>query len=450
MASKKDLIEAQSFSRRRLLTAFTSGAVGTAELEPAKPLRAVVAGLAITALVVVGGLFYSLLSPGLPSGWENNHLIITKDTGARYVSSEGVLYPVLNAASARLVVPAENQDKKFIITTTSKRIADIPVGQPIGILGAPDQLPLADRLVPTGWSACITEDRTVQVSISSSSASEVSKRAALVTSDREDEYVIFGQYRYLVNKENRDAVLRAVGLSGLDAQRVDDRWLNLFLKGDELKPLIIRDSGDQISGSDLQIGQILHITGDPDDVLWVIMSDGTVSSLSPLAYQLLILRVGQNSEVTEVKPTDISSLGNATEPAGGDHWPQSRMDPLTGASLCAVSGVEGVVPTTELAEISAEDLKAQGTASVTVDAGRGAVVRAGGHGPQNSAVYYIIDATGTAFPISSAEAVQRLGYVDENVSQIHAGWIALLPVGPPLSIEEAGQALQVLPETEEP
>jgi len=102
VASKKDLTEAQSFSRRRLLTAFTSGAVGTTELEPAKPLRAVVAGMALTALVVLGGVFYGLISPGLPTGWENNRLVLAKDTGARYVSSQGTLYPVVNTASARL------------------------------------------------------------------------------------------------------------------------------------------------------------------------------------------------------------------------------------------------------------------------------------------------------------------------------------------------------------
>ena len=106
MATKKDLIEAQAFSRRRLLTAFTSGAPGGTELEPAKPLRAVVAGLALAAIVILAGVFYGLVRPGLPADWQNNALILVSDTGARYVSRDGTLHPVLNTASARLLMPA--------------------------------------------------------------------------------------------------------------------------------------------------------------------------------------------------------------------------------------------------------------------------------------------------------------------------------------------------------
>ena len=74
MATKKDLIEAQGFSRRRLLSAFTSGAPGGKELEPAAPLRAVLAGVVLSAMVILAGVFYGLLRPGLPAGWEDNTL----------------------------------------------------------------------------------------------------------------------------------------------------------------------------------------------------------------------------------------------------------------------------------------------------------------------------------------------------------------------------------------
>src|SRR3954468_21544372 len=100
MATKKELIEAQSYSRRRLLSAFIGGAPGGKELEPAQPLRAVVAGIALTAMVLLGGVFLGIFRPGLPDGWENNRLIIASDTGARYVSIDGTLYPVINTASA--------------------------------------------------------------------------------------------------------------------------------------------------------------------------------------------------------------------------------------------------------------------------------------------------------------------------------------------------------------
>ena len=46
MATKKDLVEAYSFSRRRLVTAFVSGAPGGREVEPARPGRTIVGGVA--------------------------------------------------------------------------------------------------------------------------------------------------------------------------------------------------------------------------------------------------------------------------------------------------------------------------------------------------------------------------------------------------------------------
>ncbi|QAY62171.1 hypothetical protein ET495_01510 [Xylanimonas allomyrinae] len=151
MASKKDLIEAQSFSRRRLITAFTSGGAGTKELEPAKPLRAVVAGTALAALVLAGSAFTGLVSPALPDGWDNGALVVASDTGARFVSSQGTLYPVPNTASARLLLPADQFD---VVTTKAKNLGKAPLGPAVGIPGAPEALPATDRLVGAGWTAC--------------------------------------------------------------------------------------------------------------------------------------------------------------------------------------------------------------------------------------------------------------------------------------------------------
>lgn len=51
MATNRDLVEAQGFHRRRLVTALVSGTRG---LEPARPGRAVVAGLALGVLLAAG------------------------------------------------------------------------------------------------------------------------------------------------------------------------------------------------------------------------------------------------------------------------------------------------------------------------------------------------------------------------------------------------------------
>ena len=54
MATKKDLVEAYSFSRRRLVTAFVSGAPGGREVEPSRPGRTIVGGIALAVLMIAG------------------------------------------------------------------------------------------------------------------------------------------------------------------------------------------------------------------------------------------------------------------------------------------------------------------------------------------------------------------------------------------------------------
>lgn len=105
MANKKDLAEAQSYSRRRLVTAFSSGIPDGVELTPKKNQSPVIVGVGLTVIAILVSLFYGMVSPSLPDGWENNKLIVAKNSAARYVSSNGTLHPVINAISARLLIP---------------------------------------------------------------------------------------------------------------------------------------------------------------------------------------------------------------------------------------------------------------------------------------------------------------------------------------------------------
>ena len=52
MATKKDLVEAHAFSRRRLVTAFVSGAPGGREVEPVRPGRVLIGGVALSVLLL--------------------------------------------------------------------------------------------------------------------------------------------------------------------------------------------------------------------------------------------------------------------------------------------------------------------------------------------------------------------------------------------------------------
>ncbi|MFC8191282.1 type VII secretion protein EccB [Cellulomonas sp. NPDC057328] len=446
MASKKDLIEAQTFSRRRLLTAFTSGAPGGKELEPTKPMRGVVAGLALTALVVVGGLFYGFLRPGLPAGWDNNRLVVAEDTGARYVSVGGTLHPVTNTTSARLIVPAGEFD---VVTTSAERLADAPLGQPVGIVGAPDQLPPADRLLATGWAACLvlpdggtaTGPAGVATALSATAPAVATEQAAVVRTEA-GTAVLVGGVAFPVDPDGTDAVLRAIGLGDADVRDVTAAWLRLFTPGTELAAVVVRDAGDLVEGTELRVGQVVHFTGAPATTRFLVRDDGTLAPLSPLAYQLYMLGTGsQLGEALDISPAAVGTLDTSPTPAGAADWPADEITPVPDADVpCALAVDDDGEPGTVLA-VASDDAPVE-TAGQRVDHGAGALVRAGGRGPQSSGGLYLVDATGTAFPVvGDADTLTRLGYAVEDVGAVTDAWIDLLPTGPVLSVEAAARGV---------
>ena len=112
MATKKDLVEAYSFSRRRLITAFLSGAPGGREVEPSRPGRTVVGGLALAVLLVAGAAIASVLASRTPEDWNQIGLVVTRgDQPATYVILEEhdlpELIPVINITSAQLILGAD-------------------------------------------------------------------------------------------------------------------------------------------------------------------------------------------------------------------------------------------------------------------------------------------------------------------------------------------------------
>ena len=437
MATKNDLIEAQSFSRRRLLTAFVSGAPGGKELEPAAPLRAVFTAIALTAAVLLVGLFWGLIQPGLPKGWEDGRLILVKDTGARYVTIDSVLHPVINTASARLLIPS---NEFRVISTDQRALEGVELGSTLGIVGAPDALPAPDDLVNAGWTACVTDEAGTDVRVEPDAAADAAAGAAVVSSPT-GLFVLADDRRYAVDAQQNDAVLRAAGVASLDPRDVSTPWLNLFAPGADLAPFTVADAGTPVAGTDFAVGDVVHIGGAPETERYLIDADGALAPLSPLARELYQLGSGAGSEaVAEVSATDVSGLPTTDDPAGGIDWPADGFTTIApGERPCALLVDDAEGARTVLATQPQTDSARPG---VRVDAGHGALVRAGGRGDQASSLLTLIDSTGTAFALPGAtdETIERLGYSPSGVGAVGQDWIALFAAGPALSEDAAGRA----------
>ena len=109
MATKKDLVEAHAFSRRRLVTAFVSGAPGGREVEPVRPGRVLIGGVALSVLLLAGAAIAGFLLGRPPAQWlDEGSFVISKDTGEQYVVMRGgddpLLQRVPNFVSAQLLL----------------------------------------------------------------------------------------------------------------------------------------------------------------------------------------------------------------------------------------------------------------------------------------------------------------------------------------------------------
>src|SRR5204862_174540 len=83
-------------------------------------------------LAVFGML--GVVSPGGSTAWrEPGAIIVEKETGSRFLLVDGVLRPVLNLASARLLAGAEAP----VRSVSGKSLAGVPHGAAVGIPGAP-------------------------------------------------------------------------------------------------------------------------------------------------------------------------------------------------------------------------------------------------------------------------------------------------------------------------
>ncbi|WP_285570703.1 type VII secretion protein EccB [Streptomyces sp. RTGN2] len=165
MASRRDELNAYTFAKRRMVAAFLGPSpTGTDEGAP-RPLRAVVPGLVAGALILAGFGAYGMFRPAAPKDWDapGTKVIVGKTSTTRYVvlttgrgaDARTLLHPVLNLASARLLLTPQN----YGVVQVDDDILDAgrPARGPVlGIPYAPDRLPeKEDAGTAKRWAVCV-------------------------------------------------------------------------------------------------------------------------------------------------------------------------------------------------------------------------------------------------------------------------------------------------------
>lgn len=472
MATKRDLVEAHAFSRRRLVTAFVSGAPGGREVEPARPARTIVGGLALAVLLVAGAAIAGVFAPRDAADWKNPGLVVSKETGAAYVileaSDHPVLRPVINITSARLILDQEAEPTLVSQGTIDQQV----IGEDIGILGAPASLPTPGLLIDSGWTACTRDRGGVRVAVAAEPQVTPVPTSGFLVKSGGAYYVVAqgsqsngqppGAYRYLLPEPAQDRAADAdnllgdLGLPIRDAAvRVPAAWLALFPAGGDLgwRSFGVDHLGEPAPGAggpgvpgDARVGDVI-ITGDRALLLtaagptpldaWAL---GVYRhTLTPHGLPTVDRRRGDRPRITE---SSQAPTGEQKVPSyDAARWPSGVLSPHPGAPCAELTAVAGSAPTVQVASDPADaataDAVPEGHVGRTVAAGRGAYVLSGDWTDTTDGSPFVVDAKGRSYPLVGEEAATRLGYAAHPVAVVPDSWVKLFDTGVNLSVDDA-------------
>lgn len=309
--STRTQVTGHQFLARRTATALTRWRVRM-EIEPGRrQALAVVASVSAAAVICLGALLWSFISPSGQMG--ESPIIADRDSGALYVKVGDTLYPALNLASARLIAGRADDPHKV----RSSQIAEQPHGPLVGIPGAPSQISptspatsswlVCDAVAPTsglGFDVAASQPVTVTVIDGTPALSErrrvLGKSDAVVRRYGGDAWVIRDKRRSRINPADR-SVLLPLGLAPEQLDQAPPMSRALFdalAVGPELSVPAVPGAGKPAA-----------FTGAPGPVGTVIV---TPQISGPQQYSLVLA-----DGVQTISPIVAQVLQNAGGPAGG-------------------------------------------------------------------------------------------------------------------------------------
>ncbi|AWK12161.1 type VII secretion protein EccB [Streptomyces spongiicola] len=478
MQSKRDQVHAHGFMMGRLSSGLLTADPDAPESPLGRTTRGTVFGVLATLLIGAGATVYGLLNPGGNDGWrDGKHLVVNRDTGARYLwtGTDGVLHPVRNYVSARLVGGSDLATED--VRTASLR--DVPVGSAIGVPGAPDALPEPGRLDGGAWHMCVTGPEgalpdtsgpaagtgvdepgttTLVAGAPLESRGVGGDRAVLVRGPNGAEYLVWRGSRLPLD-EDSDA-RNALGYGSRQPIAVSAAFLDALAPGPALEPPPVPGRGGRgpaLGGQASRIGQLFEVRVPGGDSTYHLLREDGLVPLTRLGAALVLgdpatqkhAYRGRSPEVRAVgadalREHGVADTGAAKSPELPDEPPVPQSVPR-GTALCAqVDGDDGgatigtvLAPLTGLAPLAVPE----GTpgpmepACAPVDAtvvrpGRGALVRAlHASGSAHAATTYLVAENGVKYRVSAKESLEALGYGAGDIASVPAPLLAALPTG---------------------
>jgi type VII secretion protein EccB len=502
MASRRNELSAYTFSRRRTVAAFLQPSGGGNEEDAPKPRRAVVPGVIVGALAVAGFGAYGMIKPTAPLHWDSaNAVIVDKETTTRYVMIDHQLHPVLNIASARLLLPAgstvEEVDDKVLNS------GKVPHAPTVGIPYAPDSLPTAkDAAAAKAWVDCQrpaagsqggtdqklfvlggADSAKVSGTDKASGAGQVDAGHALYVRAPSGTYLVdsTGTAHALTAANGQDTLLAtaAFGATLAQPQTVTKDWLDTLRTGD---PISIPESeitgfGDptRALGHDFKVGDTFRVAaGNGSYLHYVVLKDG-VHRMSDFTDGLVQALHPENTTEQVMSAAAVPGANDKPQFEADKDWPKQVVRQVntstTGVACSVYTGTTTAsgVPVLGLWTGAAYPVdSSSGTAGVYVTPGTGLLFRSVTGTSTTAGPVSLLTDTGLRYPVqlntdgsspsagasatagnsstgSGQSAAQqdnaqaRLGYSGIAPAPVPETWTGLLSAGPALTTAAAGQ-----------
>ncbi|MGV9735996.1 type VII secretion protein EccB [Rhodococcus aetherivorans] len=423
--------------------------------------RALAVGAVLACVGLAGCAALALLRPQDRIG--DAAIVVGRDSGAMLVAIDGAFHPVLNLASARLVLgrpeaPAVVADGEFETR---------PRGPLVGIPGAPSAL--AHVAAPLPWTVCdtVTTDGSRSVTTTVTGGEPAYGERVRPLADDEALLVAADGRHHLVYRGSRaevdladQALTRVLGIDAGMARPVGPGLLAAIPEVPRLEAPRIPGAGGEPGypiGS-LTVGSVVRVAVPDGKRFYVVLRDG-VQEVSEATAQIVHFTDSQGAaEIPAVAPDvlrdapTVRGLAVDTFPATVPTVVDARDRPV--ACLTWIPGVGAAERSRSVVEVSAGSAlplpdgavpvslaQADGAGpeadSAYLAPGRGAFVQTTSVAPDSArrgALFYVAD-TGVRYGIVDAEAATALGFSEP----VPAPWqiVELFAPGPALGRAEA-------------
>ncbi|WP_329791555.1 type VII secretion protein EccB [Lentzea sp. DG1S-22] len=439
MYDRREQVQAHSFLAARLDSAVLRTDPDAVERPLRRTSAGVLGGIGVGVLVIGGVLVTSLLTSRGDGAWRApGTLVVDEDTGNRYLLAEGRLRPVLNYASAKLLL---GKDMK-VAKVHTKDLAGTPQGAPVGIVGAPDVLPASPAAQP--WTVCTAESKQApQVSVTIGAlagVTEVPAEQALLVRSGDGLHLVWRDRRFRVTAPWAP---RALGLDPAGAQAADPAWLNTLTAGPDLgSPKLARGgAGPVIGGRPTTVGQLVSVPDAVGGTSYVVASGGLVPVTATVAALAAADPEAKGVQTLEITTAQLATQTVLPAPAWQAELPASP--PMAAKAenrfFCVRWANDRAVlvtapPPSGRGRGDGPGVTRDGQVAdrVEVTPGAGLLARTRAAPGVAGAGIYLITESGAKYPVASTDAAAALGLGADAAPQVPPDLLALLPTGPVL------------------